>query len=389
MIARRAGHLLALTTLFLLGVGVIMLVSTGRWTQQELGAYFNLKRHFGWMVLGLVCCAGAVTIPYHWWRRISPWTYLLACLLLVCCFLPWVGERNKGASRWVTGEKFHLGFVHFQPSEFAKLAIVLTLAAWYVQHGRESSSLKKGFFIPLAFIALPVGLIAAEVDVGASVLIGLSSFALMFAAGANLLAVILASVGGLGCVVGAICLIPNRWQRWQDFLDLHRHPLDHLDDTGQQQVRAMMAFASGGGQGVGLGNGLQKIYRMPEAHTDFIFPMIGEELGLWATLLTVIGYVVFFAAGCMISVHAPDRFGRLLGFGLTLLVTLQALLNIGVTTATLPNKGLPLPFVSYGGSNLMFCMIAVGLLLNLHRHAVFPEDERPSGLPGGRFTPRL
>lgn len=148
----------------------------------------------------------------------------------------------------------------------------------------------------------------------------------------------------------------------------------------------MMAFASGGGQGWGLVQRPPGLLHAGGAY-GLHFSDDRRGTGLWATLLTVIGYVVFFAAGCMISVHAPDRFGLLLGFGLTFLVTLQALLNIGVTTATLPNKGLPLPFVSYGGSNLMFWMVAVGLLLNLHCHAVFPEDERPSGLPGGVSPP--
>jgi cell division protein FtsW len=154
-------------------------------------------------------------------------------------------------------------------------------------------------------------------------------------------------------------------------------------------VRAMMAFANGSTSGVGLGAGQQKVLGLPYAHTDFIFPMVGEELGLVATLSVVVCYALILIFGMFIALHAATRFGRLVGVGCVVLLALQATLNIAVTTVCLPNKGLPLPFVSYGGSNLLFCLLCIGILLNLHRHGVYPEAAGARGLPRRRVTPRV
>lgn len=388
--ARLAGHFLLAGALLLTALGLVMLVSTGAWADDaRVDAYFSVKRQFVWLGVGVVVCLVASRLPYQWWQRLSPLVYAVACLLLAACFFPLVGERINGSARWVSGKAFGLGFLHFQPSEFAKLAVVIALAAWYVRVEEHSSRLMPGFMAPLLITALPLALVGMEVDLGAAALIGLAAFGLMFAAGANLLATVATVLGGAGAMWAAIRFIPNRTRRVTEFLDVLENPLAHLQDTGMQQVRAMMAFATGGAGGVGLGNGQQKMAGLPYAHTDFIFPMVGEELGLWATLLVVFCYVLILICGMSIALHAPDRFGRLLGLGVVTLIALQAMLNIAVTTACLPNKGLPLPFVSYGGSNLLFCMAGIGLLLNLHRQGVYPEEKVPAALPRGRFTPRV
>jgi cell division protein FtsW len=278
--------------------------------------------------------------------------------------------------------------VQVQPSEFAKLALVMALAAWYVRIGGNHRRLIPGFVIPCAIVLVPVVLVGREVDLGGAALIGLAAFAVIFAAGGNLLALITTVLTGFGGIYLAIRLIPNRTRRFTEFLDVLKNPMDHLEDSGMQQVRAEMAFANGGWQGVGLGNGVQKTLGLPYAHTDFIFPMVGEELGLCATVAVVVLYVLILICGMLIALHAPDRFGKLLGVGAVVLIALQAALNIAVTTVCLPNKGLPLPFVSYGGSNLLFCLTCIGLLLSLHRHAVYPEDRAATALPRGRITPR-
>ncbi|MGI8605356.1 MAG: FtsW/RodA/SpoVE family cell cycle protein [Verrucomicrobiales bacterium] len=388
--ARHAGHILIAVVLALIGLGVVMLVSTGTWSNDaRVDAYFSVKRQFAWLGVSVVSCFLMSRLPYHWWRKTAPWFYALVCMLLVACFIPQVGERINGSARWVSGKHFNLAFLHLQPSELAKLAIVFGLAAWYVRMDKDSCRFLPGFVAPLLIVLPPLALIAAEVDIGAASLIALSAFGIMFAAGANLFATFVTLLGGLGALWAGIKFIPNRTRRFTDFLDVLSNPLDHLQDTGMQQVRAMMAFASGGVQGVGLGSGQQKIQGLPYAHTDFIFPMIGEELGLWATLLVVFCYGLLLVCGMSISLHAPDRFGKLAGVGVVLVISLQAILNIAVTTVCLPNKGLPLPFVSYGGSNLVCCLLGVGLLLNLHRHGVFPKRERPAGMPTGRITPRV
>jgi cell division protein FtsW len=387
--ARHAGHILITVVLALAAVGLIMLVSTGAWSNDgRVDIYYSVKRQFVWLAASVALCAVLSRTPYQWWRRFAPWVYAGACVLLVLCFVPLIGEERNGSSRWISGKNLDAPFIHLQPSEFAKLGVVLALAAWFVRIGPQSPRLVPGFLAPLVIVLVPLGLTAAEVDIGSAALLGLAAFALMFAAGANLVATGATVLGGLGAVWAAVTFIPNRARRFTEFLDVLRNPLDHLQDTGMQQVRGMMAFASGGSWGVGLGNGQQKIQGLPYAHTDFIFPMIGEELGLWATLLVIFCYVLLTVCGMLIALHAPDRFGKLLGLGVVLLISLQAVLNIAVTTTCLPNKGLPLPFVSYGGSNLICVMIGIGLLLNIHRQSRFDEPP-PAGMPKNRITPRV
>jgi len=387
--SRSAGHILIAVVLVLVGLGLVMLVSTGAWSNETpVDAYYSVKRQFAWLGVSVIGCWLMSRLPYHWWRNAAPFIYVLACLLLAACFVPDIGERINGSARWISGKYFGAGFIRLQPSEFAKLALVFALAAWYVRIDQQSPRLVAGMVVPLAIVMLPLALIAAEVDIGAAALIGLASFGLMFAGGANLMVVTGLALAGAGAVWAAIKFIPNRTRRFTDFLDILEHPLDHLQDTGMQQVRAMMAFASGGAAGTGLGNGQQKIQGLPYAHTDFIFPMIGEELGLWATLLVLLCYVLLLVCGLAIALRAPDRFGQLAALGVVLLISLQAVLNIAVTTACLPNKGLPLPFVSYGGSNLLCGLLGIGLLLNIHRHAVFPHPT-PAALPKDRLTPRV
>jgi cell division protein FtsW len=382
--------MLVAVVLVLVGLGLVMLVSTGAWSNEApIDAYYSVKRQFSWLGVSVIGCWLMSRLPYDWWRKAAPWIYLFSCALLAACFVSEIGERVNGSARWVSGKSFGAAFIRLQPSEFAKLAVVFGLAAWYVRIDEESPRFLPGMLVPLAIVILPLGLIAGEVDIGAAALLGLASFGLMFAAGANLLVTSGLALAGCGAIWAAIRFIPNRTKRFTEFLDILAHPLDHLQDTGMQQVRAMMAFASGGAGGAGLGNGQQKIQGLPYAHTDFIFPMIGEELGLWATLLVILCYVLLLVCGLLIALHAPDRFGKLAGLGVVLLISLQAVLNIAVTTACLPNKGLPLPFVSYGGSNLLCCLLGVGLLLNLHRHAVLPADTAPAALPKGRITPRV
>jgi len=167
------------------------------------------------------------------------------------------------------------------------------------------------------------------------------------------------------------------------------HPQDFKEDAGLQQMQALIAWGSGGMEGLGLGNGRQKMLYLPYAHTDFIFPIIGEELGLRFSLLVVFLFVVIIVCGIMIALHAKDRFGLLLGCGVVSLLALQAAVNIGVTTSLLPNKGLPLPFISYGGSNLVTCLFGIGLLLNIYRQAILEPSHKKRTTVQVRMTPRI
>ena len=372
--ARHASHILLAAVLLLVGLGVVMLISTGMWSEDNrVDAYFSVRRQFAWLGLSVVVGGLVARLPYRIWLTLAPWMYLFACLLLVLCFTPVFGVVRNGSHRWINLRAVGLSAAQWQPSEFAKLALVMALAAWYVRIGDGNRRFFAGFVVPCVIILVPLGLVGAEVDLGAAALIGLASFAVLFAAGSNLLALGATVAAGVGGIYAAITSIPNRMRRFIEFFDVLKNPMAHLQDTGMQQVRAQMAFANGGLDGVGLGNGQQKILGLPYAHTDFIFPMVGEELGMIASLSVVFLYVVILVCGMLIALHSPDRFGKLLGTGAVILIALQALLNIAVTTVCLPNKGLPLPFVSYGGSNLLFCLTCVGLLLSSASRGSLPR----------------
>jgi cell division protein FtsW len=288
--------------------------------------------------------------------------------------------RINGSRRWIG-----FGTITFQPSELAKIAIIFFLAAWFSGREKPNGNVLLGFIVPLAIISLPAALVLGEVDLGTTALIGTTAFVVMFVAGINPLLLGGLTFAGLGGLLVLATQISERMGRLSAFL----HPQDYKDDAGLQQMQALIAWGSGGMDGLGLGNGRQKMLYLPYAHTDFIFPIIGEELGLRFSLLVVFLFVVIIVCGIMIALHARDRFGLLLGCGIVSLLALQAAVNIGVTTSLLPNKGLPLPFISYGGSNLLACMFGIGLLLNIYRQGILDPAPLKRATMRARVTPRF
>jgi cell division protein FtsW len=319
-------------------------------------------------------------VDYRVWARAWPWIYGLAVVLLILCFVPPVGMKINGAWRWI-----NLGFASFQPSELGKVAVLFFLAWWYQKHEAESGQFLQGFVYPLGVAGVILGLIVIEVDLGATALIGVTTLAVMFVAGTGLRWLVPLLGAGLAGLVVAIFHIEERMGRLMAFLDPEKYKLAE----GLQQWQALLAFGAGGVQGLGLGNGRQKMLYLPYAHTDFIFPMIGEELGLRFTLLTVFCFLLIMLAGVLIAMNSRDRFGLLLGFGITIIITLQAAINIGVTTSLLPNKGMPLPFISYGGSNLAVSMLLIGILVNIHRHGRREPQRRARALPATSLAVRF
>jgi len=253
----------------------------------------------------------------------------------------------------------------FQPSELAKIACVITMATWMTRHQANPKSFFKGYFWPLVILALPAGLIFRETDMGTTAVVIGSAFLLLYAAGSRPSYLIITGIAGLVFLYMYVVMEidgGNRAERLLAFTDLEGTKLGY----GLQQWRALLAFASGGAEGVGLGNGAEKHGYLPFAHTDFIFPIIGEELGLVATLGVTLAYVLISFAGVLIASRSHTYFGSLLAIGLTANIVIPAIMNIGVTTAMLPNTGLPLPFVSYGGTNLIFTLISVGILAGIY-----------------------
>jgi cell division protein FtsW len=378
---RRTGYILIFSLVSLLVIGIVMLFSTAAFAQDSRGdMYYFVKRQMMWLVIGGSALVVAATVDYRVWARWWPWLYGLAVVLLILCFIPPIGMKINGAWRWI-----NLGFATFQPSELGKVAVLFSLAWWYQRHEESADQFWRGFVAPLGIAAVIMGLIVIEVDLGATALIGATALAMMFVAGTGL-RWLLPLVGlGLAGLVAAVLHIPERLARFMAFLDPEKYKLGE----GLQQWQALLAFGAGGVEGLGLGSGRQKMLYLPYAHTDFIFPMIGEELGLRFTLLTVFCFLLILLAGVLIAMNSRDRFGMLLGFGITIIITLQAAINIGVTTSLLPNKGMPLPFISYGGSNLAVSMFLIGILLNIHRQGRREPKRRSRVVPATSLAVRF
>ena len=343
----------------LIALGLVMLFSTGAFARDSHGdMYLFVKRQGFWLVVGIIAALIAASVDYHFWRK---WWWVFfagSAFLLLLCFIPPIGQRINGSSRWI-----NLGFGTLQPSEFAKISSIFFVAWWFSREDITFEKLKNGLLLPVSILGVPMVLIVLEVDIGNTALIGAAALAMIFVAGGALRWLAVLAPMAFASIFLVALAVPERVQRLVAFTDPEKYRLCE----GLQQWQGLIAFGSGGFDGVGLGEGRQKMHYLPYAHTDFIFPMIGEELGLKATALTVFAFLVILLCGALISGNARDRFGMLLGFGCTMLITIQSMVNLGVTTSLLPNKGMPLPFISYGGSNLVVCLFLIGLLVNIHR----------------------
>lgn len=369
---RRSAIALITCVALLTVLGFIMLMSTGGFSQESAhDEWAGMKRQALWLVVGLIGCTVMARLDYHRMQRWALPIFVVCVGLLILCFIPGIGHARGGASRWI-----NFAGIRGQPSEIARIGVLIALAAWCARYRDRRQSFVCGFALPLAIMALPIGLIAAEVDIGTACLLFIVSAAVLFLAGTRWIYIAAMIVLGAGIMYGVIftgtsTTSINRKARITAFLHLEDprfvKEFPEIAALNEQQEHGLYALGSGGPLGKGLGDGVEKQHYLPLCHTDFIFPVIGEELGIAATLGTILLVLGVAFSGLLIAAHAPDRFGKLLGTGLILLIVVQALINIGVTTGCLPNKGMPLPFVSYGGSNLCCCLLSIGILLNIYR----------------------
>jgi cell division protein FtsW len=378
---RNAIYVLTLSVAGLIALGLVMLFSTSAFAEESKSdMYFFVKRQGMWLCVGLVVAMVASFVDYHFWIKYWWAFFAAAALLLVLCFIPPIGLRINGSSRWI-----NLGFGVVQPSELAKIASIFFLAWWFSRTNISFSAFTTGLAYPMGILGILMGLIVLEVDIGNTALIGGTAVAVLFIAGAAL-----RWLGTLICCgLGGIFLVAMNVSERQGRILAFLHPEKYSLGEGLQQWQALIAFGSGGVDGLGLGEGRQKMLYLPYAHTDFIFPMIGEELGLYATLLTVLAYLLICLCGSLVASNAKDDVGRLLGIGAVIMITLQACVNIGVTTSLLPNKGMPLPFISYGGSNMVVCLFLIGLLVNIHRQGRPLVSHFAPALTRPHFEPRI
>jgi cell division protein FtsW len=353
---KTATSLLFFAVLGLLALGIVTLVSAS--TGQPAARFLVMQPI--WAAVGLITCGVAAWIDYHRLRRIWWLLLLLAIVLLSLVWAPSVGIANHGAARWIGYGGFRL-----QPSEFAKIALIISLA-WYADRfSRHMGSFWRGLVIPTLGVGVLLFLIFKEPDVGTTLLLGTLSGLMLLIAGVRWSYVLPPVLLGSIAIAAFIAHDPVRSQRVYAWL----HPEETRLDKGLQTYQSVAAFGSGGTRGVGLGEGRQKLGFVPEQHTDFIFSVIGEELGLVATLSVLTTFILILVCGVYISWNAADTFGMLLAVGITFLIALQGLVNVGVVTGALPNKGLALPFLSYGGSNLVVMLACVGFLISVGRHA--------------------
>ena len=343
-------------TLLLASVGLVMVFSASAGMSEERfgSAYLFLKKQFAWDAMGLLVLFLCLRIDYHRWQK---WAYaFLGASILALVGVLAVGPMIKGARRWI-----HLGPVSFQPSELAKLSLILVLATYLDRHKSQIKDLQKGFIPLMAIIGLVCGLVVIEPDLGSSILLASVGVILLFLAGARWIHLLCTMAASTVPLYFLLFRVAFRRRRLMAFLN----PWADAQHAGYQIIHSMMAFGSGGLWGKGLGASTLKLLYLPDPHTDFIFPIIGEELGFIGALAVIALFVYWGWRGWQTAKRAPDLFGQLLASGITSWVLLQAVINMGVSCGILPTKGLPLPFISFGGSSTVITMAAVGILLNV------------------------
>jgi len=345
----------------LIAIGLIMIFSSSSAYAVALhhDATYFLKRQVIWLVIGGIAAYVAYRVDYQQLRRFAPLVLILTMIMLGLVLVPHLGISAGGARRWLGWHSFS-----FEPSEFAKLALVLYLAAALAGKGDRIRSLTGGV-APLAIVtAILAVLVVKEPDMGTASLIAFTAGALLFAAGARFMHLLIVAAITAPGIVFLIAHDAYKRARILAFLDPWKDP----QDKGFHIVQSLMALGSGGPFGVGLGFSRQKFFWLPEAHTDFIGSIIGEELGFIGMVAIVTLFVIFAYRAARIAVSAPDRFGFCLALGCMAMIVIQAFVNIGVVTSAWPVTGVPLPFISFGGSSLVVSLIAVALVMNVGRH---------------------
>lgn len=357
---------LGATVATLLGLGVILVYSASAIRAHQYGwSFFYLEKQCIWFLIGLGGLVITRFIPLAWWRRAAPLLFLFGLVLLLAVWMPGVGRQVNGAARWI-----RIGGYNAQPSEFAKIALILGLASFLSRFSTPPLPFFKGLLPATLLGGGAVGLIAMEPDLGTAALLGVVFSALLLVGGARL---------GHMMILALIALPPAGYYVFTHFDHVHRRIEAWLQGTsegsGYQIMMSKLALGSGGIWGMGLGQGTAKLYYLPEAHTDFIFAVAGQELGLVGALGIVLLFGIFVIQGIRLILCLEDRFSQFLAFGITFLYGLQAAFNIAVVTASIPPKGISLPWVSFGGSGLCVALASVGFLLQL---ATPPSQEKIS-----------
>jgi len=348
-----------LITLILVGFGIVMVYSASAILSADKfqDSFHFLKKQALFAAGGVLLMTLAIKIDYHLWQKLA---YLILAtsfgLLILVLF---IGTRAGGSTRWL-----YIGSLSFQPSEFAKLALVVFLSYFLTKKGEKIRTFQFGFLPTVLISGAMILLVIHQPDFGAALFLGIMVMLMLFVAGTRLSFILFGALTAAPIVYHLIMKVPYRLHRIMSYLNPWQDP----KGISFQLVQSFVAFGAGGISGSGLGQGKQKLYFLPAPHTDFIFSVIGEEMGFIGAVIVLGLYLVLCVRGIRVSLGAPDEFGTFLGLGITSLISLQAIINMAVVLGLLPTKGLTLPFISYGGTSLVVSLVSVGILLNISSH---------------------
>jgi cell division protein FtsW len=358
MMRKHIDYTLLLATLLLVGIGITMIYSSSAILARERfgEAHFFLQRELISVVIGLAALAAGRLIPINYYRRYTYAIFLVAIALLCLVHMPGIGVRAGGATRWI-----QIAGLSFQPSEFAKIALVFFVAYALDKKKEKIRNFGIGFLPTMALSMVLVFLVLLGKDLGTAFLMVITVLGMMYVAGARPSYLIAQVLIAFPVLYQLITSVAYRRRRILAFLN----PWEHRQTEGFQIIQSFLAFQAGGLFGVGLGEGKQKLFYLPEAHTDFIFSVLAEELGLLGVLSVLLLFAVWIFRAVSIAWQTQDWYSRFLALGLSLSIGWLALLNMAVVMGLLPTKGIPLPFISYGGTSLIMSLFAVGVLLNI------------------------
>lgn len=360
---------LLIIALVLVGFGSIMVYSAS-YVLAETRYYgesaFFIKRHLGRVAIGLAILAFFVFFDYRKLRRLNLWLIGLGLFFLVVILIPGLGLSIRGATR-----TFKLGLVNFQPAELMKIAMILFLANYLDKKQQVIRQFVPGLLPPLALIGVAFLLISQQPDFGTAITLGTTCVILLYIGRARITHLAFIGAIGLPFIAWKLAFSAHSRVRLVTYVDRLFGSADKVASIQQgsdyQVYQSLISMGSGGLFGTGLGEGKQKFLFLPDPHTDFIFAIVGEEFGFIGAITLIALFIGLAWRGIQIARHAPDGFGFFLATGLTLLITMHVLINLAVATGIIPTTGIPLPFISYGGTWLFFCMMAVGILLNISR----------------------
>jgi cell division protein FtsW len=344
--------------LALTGIGLVMVfsASSALAAKRYLDSAYFFKHQLAHLAVGLAVMAAIAVNDYSRLRKLAYPVFLIVLIALILVLIPGIGHRAGGAARWL-----RFGFISVQPAELAKLALLFYLAYALSEHADQIKSFTRGFLPPMVMAGILVLPIVVEPDLGMSITLFSLTIAMLFVAGTRLIYLVAMALAAAPALYFLLFKVSWRLERLLGFLQ----PWDDPLGKGYQIIHSFLALASGGVWGAGLGGSMQKLFYLPEPHTDFIFAVLGEELGLWGVMLVLSLFMLLIWRGVRTSLEARDLFGTYLALGATLIIGLQAFVNAAVVMGLLPTKGLTLPFISYGGSSLMVNFACVGILLSV------------------------